>query len=415
MAPALTVENLGKDYLAETLRYRTLRDGVAGILDRLASPLSGARPTQRVITVLDKVSFEIQPGETVGLIGKNGSGKSTLLKILSRITPPSRGRVGLHGRTGSLLEVGTGFHPELTGRENIFFNGAILGMSRGEILRAFDSIVSFAEVEDHLDKPVKRYSSGMFTRLAFSVAAHLETEILLLDEVLAVGDMAFQQRCFAKVGELTRCGRTVLLVSHNMHAVRDACRRCLLLDGGRLVGDGATDAVTGQYEFSCAPGGQRPGVFFDDLHSEGDVVIRKVELLGKAGEPLDSVATWAYVRVRIHVESRIAVDRAAVSIHLNTESGAPVMQLSTMPGSNVPVRLRQGTNCVDCEIPALYLAAGQFMLRAGVALQQADWLVEMRDIARLEVQPANVFDSAFHPPAMPANLIAIPHRWSISQ
>jgi len=414
MALALAAENLGKDYLAETLRYRTLRDGVAGVLDRLARPLNGARPARRVRTVLDKVSFEIQPGETVGLIGKNGSGKSTLLKILSRITPPTRGRAALHGRTGSLLEVGTGFHPELTGRENIFFIGAILGMSRGEILRAFDSIVSFADMEDHLDKPVKRYSSGMFMRLAFSVAAHLETEILLLDEVLAVGDMAFQQRCFAKVGELTRFGRTVLLVSHNMHAVRNVCRCSLLLDGGRLVGDGATAAVAGQYELSCTPSGQHGGVFFEDQHAQGDVVIRKVELLGKTGAPLDSIATWAYVRIRVHVESRIVLDRVAVAIHLNTESGAPVMRLSTMPGSNVPVRLRQGTSYVDCEIPALYLAAGQFMVRAGVAIPQSEWLAEMRDIARLEVQPANVFDSAFHPPAMPENVIAIPHRWSIS-
>ena len=193
------------------------------------------------------VSFDVQPGEVIGVVGGNGAGKSTLLKLMSRITSPTEGEIQLRGRVGSLLEVGTGFHPELTGRENVFLNGSILGMGRREIERKFDEIVAFAEVEKFLDTPVKRYSSGMYVRLAFAVAAHLEPEVLLVDEVLAVGDMAFQRKCLGKMGQVSRQGRTILFVSHNMTAVKTLCTRAVLFEGGRLVADGDVDAVVDRY------------------------------------------------------------------------------------------------------------------------------------------------------------------------
>src|SRR6266487_1064475 len=233
----ITVENLGKKYLLrhqKGQRYTALRDVIADRaknLFRRNRPVAG--PTREEFWALKDVSFEVKRGEVLGIIGRNGAGKTTLLKILSRITDPTEGRVRLRGRVASLLEVGTGFHPELTGRENIFLNGAILGMSREEIRRKFDEIVAFAEVEKILDTPVKRYSSGMYVRLAFAVAANLEPEILIIDEVLAVGDAEFQKKCLGKMDEVARQkGRTVLFVSHNMPAVKRLCGRCVWLDNG---------------------------------------------------------------------------------------------------------------------------------------------------------------------------------------
>ena len=236
----ISVENLGKVYRlnhqAERQRYVALRDVLTNKLKRLFRPRrrpNGSR-SQENFWALKNVNFEVKQGEVIGIIGRNGAGKSKLLKILSRITEPSKGRVRIKGRVASLLEVGTGFHPELTGRENIFLNGAILGMSRAEIGRKFDEIVAFAEVERFLDTPVKHYSSGMYVRLAFAVAAHLEPEILVVDEVLAVGDAQFQKRCLGKMEDVARSGRTVLFVSHNMNAVEELCNRAILLEAGSV-------------------------------------------------------------------------------------------------------------------------------------------------------------------------------------
>ncbi len=251
MEPAIRVENLGKLYRVtgrgERANYATLRETV---MHAAGAPLRWARqgfappdPAED-FWALKGVDFEVMPGEVVGIIGRNGAGKSTLLKILSRITKPTTGRVTLNGRVGSLLEVGTGFHPELTGRENVYLNGSILGMSRREIAKKFDEIVAFAEVERFLDTPVKRYSSGMYVRLAFAVAAHLEPEILIVDEVLAVGDAGFQQKCLDKMGTAARDGKTVLFVSHNMPVIRMLCRRACVLERGRVVYSGPSqDAI----------------------------------------------------------------------------------------------------------------------------------------------------------------------------
>ena len=249
----IQVENLGKKYQikhqAERQRYTALRDVIAEKARRLFSrsqtsdfrPPTSARSSSEDFWALKDVSFEVKQGEVVGIIGRNGAGKSTLLKILSRITEPTTGSIRLRGRVASLLEVGTGFHPELTGRENIFLNGAILGMSRAEIRKKFDEIVAFAEVEKFLDTPVKRYSSGMYVRLAFAVAAHLEPEILIVDEVLAVGDAEFQKKCLGKMQEVSKGGRTVLFVSHNMNAVQKLCGKGIVLKAGRIQFNGKVE------------------------------------------------------------------------------------------------------------------------------------------------------------------------------
>lgn len=253
MPPIVRVTNISKRYrLGRSQQgYHTLRDALAGAM---RAPFSRGRSNgdkatnqDQILWALHDVSFEVQPGETLGIIGRNGAGKSTLLKILSQITDPTTGRIELLGRVASLLEVGTGFHPELTGRENIYLNGAVLGMKRQEIRRKFDQIVAFAEIERFLDTPVKRYSSGMYVRLAFAVAAHLEPEILIVDEVLAVGDMAFQKKCLNKMHDVSERGRTVLFVSHNMPAVTRLCQRVILLSDGRVVGDGPAHQIVSSY------------------------------------------------------------------------------------------------------------------------------------------------------------------------
>jgi len=254
----IKVENLSKQYLIshqQSERYTALRDVMARSMKNFARKLlspftfhgSPFTASQEDFYALKDVSFEIKRGDRVGIIGRNGAWKSTLLKILSRITAPSSGRITIKGRVASLLEVGTGFHPELTGRENIFLNGAILGMTKGEIKTKFDEIVGFAEVEKFVDTPVKRYSSGMFVRLAFAIAAHLEPEILLVDEVLAVGDAAFQKKCLGKMDDAAKEGRTVLFVSHNMEAVKTLCGRAILLDAGKVVLDGPPGKTVDYY------------------------------------------------------------------------------------------------------------------------------------------------------------------------
>jgi lipopolysaccharide transport system ATP-binding protein len=245
---AIRVEHLGKAYQISheqgRSRYRTLQEEIIGAIKR---PFSRSADKRETFWALKDVSFEVKVGEALGIIGRNGAGKSTLLKILSRITRPTTGYADVYGRVGSLLEVGTGFHPELTGRENIYLNGAILGMTRRDIQRRFDEIVAFAEVENFLDTPVKRYSSGMYMRLAFAVAAHLEPEILVVDEVLAVGDAEFQKKCLGKMGDVAKEGRTVLFVSHNMSAITKLCNRGLCLADGEIILNGSTDEAVGMY------------------------------------------------------------------------------------------------------------------------------------------------------------------------
>lgn len=353
---AIRVERLGKRYRithrAQLQQYTTMRDAIAQRLvtpiraffgnrvraratendhpgDRGADLHGASRESTEDFWALRDVSFDVRQGDVIGIIGRNGAGKSTLLKILSRITDPSEGRVTLRGRVASLLEVGTGFHPELTGRENIFLNGAILGMTRAELRTKFDEIVAFAEVEQFLDTPVKRYSSGMYVRLAFAVAAHLEPEILVVDEVLAVGDADFQKKCLGKMGEVARGGRTVLFVSHNMSAIGHLCTRCVLLADGRLVADGDIGSVIGKYMHVGAHLDQTHVSLVDYRDRSGDGRARIVEasLRSQDGQLTRRFSVGDTIVVEYRVEYLTASDNFSHSIELTNSDGVPVYHL----------------------------------------------------------------------------------------
>jgi len=287
-SPAIVINGVAKKYAIgrtqQTTQFRESLVSLVGAPFRRLRRLAGRDSDDTAeFWALHDVSFDVQVGDVVGIIGPNGAGKSTLLKILSRITPPTRGHIDLDGRVSSLLEVGTGFHPELTGRENIFLNGAILGMMREEIRRKFDAIVSFAELDKFIDTPVKHYSSGMYVRLAFSVAAHLEPEIMIIDEVLSVGDLHFRNRCLGRMRDMRDEGRTVLFVSHDLTSVRQLCNRAVLLVGGRVDTDGDPDSVTRRYEqMNRDPSSENAGAA-DRVHPPPHFHLRRVELRNQAG------------------------------------------------------------------------------------------------------------------------------------
>lgn len=367
---AIRVEGIGKRYRIGETRpsFPTLRDAIAASARRagsvLFSPLRSFRERTRPETfwALRDVSFEVQEGEVVGIIGGNGAGKSTLLKILSRITEPTEGRAEIHGRVGSLLEVGTGFHPELTGRENTYLNGAILGMTRREIAQKFDEIVAFAEVERFIDTPVKHYSSGMYLRLAFAVAAHLEPEILIVDEVLAVGDASFQKKCLGKMGDVARQGRTVLFVSHNMDAIQRLCNRSLMLERGRVVAEGPTAGVVERY-LSQGLGAAGPETWTDLSQAprtgDGEVRFESVWYSGmdaKAGRHPHPGGPFV-VRTTVRARSPRAVPSFAMSIR--SLSGLLLVNADAITLGR-PVQLETGLNTVEFSINELHLNPGRY-------------------------------------------------------
>ena len=326
MKPIIKVENISKQYRigAQESSFQTLRDSIAGAL---RNPLRKFRAREDAPTVwaLRGVDFEVQPGEVLGLVGSNGAGKSTLLKILSRIVEPTTGRVELYGRVGSLLEVGTGFHPELTGRENVFLNGAMLGMKRAEITRKFDEIVAFSEIEQFLDTPVKFYSSGMYTRLAFAVAAHLEPEILIVDEVLAVGDAAFQRKCLGKMGEVAEAGRTVLFVSHNMVAVQNLCSRVVWIQQGKIRDDGPPRDIISSYLRTSLS--VRAEQTWDDMSTapgNDEVRVRRACVRPAEGTPSEAIDVRTPVVMEFEYWNLAPGAHLNLSVVVSTEEGYPV-------------------------------------------------------------------------------------------
>src|SRR5258706_3974640 len=328
MPPAIQVENLSKCYRVNHSiarpAYRTLRESLTGALATSLQRLRrGSNNTRhQPFWALQDLSFEVQPGEVLGVIGRNGSGKSTLLKILSRITKPTAGRARIDGRVGSLLEVGTGFHPELTGRENIFLNGSILGMSRPEIRRKFDEIVSFAEVEQFLDMPVKRYSSGMYVRLAFSVAAHLEPEIFIVDEVLAVGDATYQRRCIDRMSALAAEGCTVLFVSHNMDLIPRLCHRVLLLDAGRSVMHGpAAQVMRHHLERQLVEASDEEDLTGKPRSGDGRARFTRIQHVDANGAPLLSHACGDDLILRLEIQADRDIPEVALAVVIETLQG----------------------------------------------------------------------------------------------
>ena len=336
----ITVEGLGKRYHlgAEKQQYRTLRDLVAQTasrpLRRLANPGSSSGNVKEM-WALRNVSVSVAKGEVVGVIGRNGAGKSTLLKILSGITEPTEGIARMRGRVASLLEVGTGFHPELTGRENIYLNGAILGMTRAEIRSQFEGIVLFSEIGEFLDTPVKRYSSGMYVRLAFAVAAHLQPEILLVDEVLAVGDYQFQKKCLGKMGSVAKEGRTVLFVSHNMGAVSSLCTRAILLDRGGVVADGPTADVVQEYVATSSQSGAE-AVWASEAEAPGGQVVRIAAVRVRAGGRCTSdVDITEDVTVEVEYWVVQEAPRLFASLILHDQLGVLAFVTSNLPSVSI--------------------------------------------------------------------------------
>ena len=361
--PAIVAENVAKKY---DLRHQSNRsDGIRHVLeDAVMRPFrrkdkngAGNDPTREEFWALNGVSFSIEPGEVMGVIGRNGAGKSTLLKVLSRVTEPTRGRVTINGRVASLLEVGTGFHPELTGRENVYLNGTILGMSRREIRRKFDEIVAFAEVEKFLDTPVKHYSSGMYMRLAFAVAAHLEPEILIVDEVLAVGDAQFQRKCLGKMQDVSqREGRTILFVSHNMAAIAALTKRVVLLKKGRVEFSGAPQTGINLYMAD----GENSGAVYTAPPSKDAPNFTRVEIACSETANLhDSGKPWS-VTFQIHTPA--PVEKACLSFQIFNQSQSPVLHVAAYD-QELPVARETGTMEIRCEIPSLKLNVGNYYLK----------------------------------------------------
>ncbi|HEX9190832.1 MAG TPA: ABC transporter ATP-binding protein [Candidatus Deferrimicrobiaceae bacterium] len=360
--PAIKVENLSKVYVIDGRADQadTLREQVASILRPSGLHRLKGKPRKERFWALKDVSFEVAPGEVVGIIGRNGAGKSTLLKILSRITEPAAGRAELYGRVSSLLEVGTGFHPELTGRENIYLNGALLGMSRREIARKFDEIVAFSEIERFIDTPVKKYSSGMYVRLAFAVAAHLEPEILIVDEVLAVGDALFQKKCIGKMEDAGKEGRTILFVSHNLGAIKALCTRGIVLQAGKVLYDGEVLSAASRYAGN--QGGDIVRVRWNppDGPSLPSAVLMEVGLLngGKpAGTDISTeLPIQVYVTFRVLKEARIGT-----TVLLHNSDGAMVLISISNHEPNWHGKIRpKGVYRSVCEIPPNFLSEGRY-------------------------------------------------------
>lgn len=385
---AVAVEGLGKEYrLGRLKRARTVGEALAAGIRRLRPRLAGAQSDGTSLWALKDVSFEVGAGEALGLVGRNGAGKSTLLKILSRITEPTEGLVSLAGRVGSLLEVGTGFHPDLTGRENVFLNGAILGMRRAEIRSKFDSIVAFAEIDRFVDTPVKHYSTGMYMRLAFAVAAHLEPEILVVDEVLAVGDAAFQRKCLGKMGEVAREGRTVLFVSHNMTAVRSLCTRAIQLSEGRVERDGTAAEVVAAYLASVSQG--RPEKIWPDVERQpGDerCRLRAVRVVNGAGEATAHIGSDEAFGVQLDYWNDIEGGVLGSTVVLFAADGTCIF--SSIDNGNPAVHGRprkRGLWRSTCQVPGQLLAEGEYLV--SVLLWGAGYSVFVRedDVVRVHV------------------------------
>jgi lipopolysaccharide transport system ATP-binding protein len=376
---AIHVKNLGKQYRlgGPQEKYHTLRDAMVNSL-KASMKMFHKAPPEEYFWALKDVSFDVEAGEVVGIIGRNGAGKSTLLKILSRITTPTEGCVDLHGRVGSLLEVGTGFHSELTGRENIYLSGSILGMKRREIDAKLDDIVRFSEIEKFLDTPVKRYSSGMYVRLAFAVAAHLEPEILLVDEVLAVGDAAFQKKCLGKMGDVAKEGRTVLFVSHNMGAINQLCRKSILLNHGHVSSIGPSEEIINKYLTDNSSIKPEITIPYDD-NKLGQFVSFRIRN-GK-GEISSEISCEDVITIEMDFKLREKIAGLAFACYLQTVDGITVFYSNSTDDSNSLINeLEIGMHKFSIKLPSRLLAPKLYSLNAGcVSVPNGYLVIDQKD------------------------------------
>lgn len=411
--PAIAIENLGKRYTIDHRRANgdAMRHAIEGaIRSPIAWLRSGRQQKMQHVDfwALQDVSFQIDQGEVVGIIGSNGAGKSTLLKILSRITIPTEGRIRINGRSSSLLEVGTGFHQDLTGRENIFLNGAILGMTRAEISRKFDEIVEFSGVEEFLDTPVKRYSSGMYVRLAFAVAAHLEPEILIVDEVLAVGDAAFQKKCLGKMGSFAETGRTVLFVSHNAEAVRTLCQRCVWLKGGRMHKDGKADEIVEAYLNSSTS-----KVSFSNANPDYGLTIQRVVLKNDCGEETSDFRPGESLIVEINYEAEKRLEKPYITLGVQGVNGSCFTANMVLDGHRPEVLT--GSGKLACRFESLPLFPQKYSVKMSVRTGDLnDTILTYQDVAVFSVAGDLAeygFRGEFLSRAAQSTPVVVPYEW----
>jgi lipopolysaccharide transport system ATP-binding protein len=414
LEPVIRVEHLSKSYVLkhkDTAAYSTFREALAGKTRSIIRGSENKDASKQTFWALEDLTFDINAGDRVGIIGRNGAGKSTLLKILSRIVTPTHGRITLEGRVASLLEVGTGFHPELSGRENIFLNGAILGMSKEEIKRKFSEIVEFAEVGPFLDTPVKRYSSGMYVKLAFSVAAHLDPEILIVDEVLAVGDAAFQKKCLNRMREVAGEGRTILFVSHNMAAIQNLCDSCIYLKNGRLVEQGATDSVVSTYLRASSGSSLVKLEDRKDRSGSGDLRFISFSLIGQNGDTISSAQCGKPLTLRVECMVTKSLVNVAVSVGIDDDFGQRITHFSNEVSNQVFGTVNPGKHTIDIHIPRLPLKSGDytFTLYSAVNSEVADWL---QDAGSFFIESGDFFHTGKLPPEGQGNFF-IDHSFSI--
>ncbi len=371
----IKVENISKKYIIQSAgseKYVSLGESISNIFKKNKST-----NTQEEFWALRDIDFEVKQGDRVGIIGRNGAGKSTLLKILSRITEPTTGKITIKGRVSSLLEVGTGFHPELSGRENVYLNGAILGMSRIEIASKFDEIVSFAEIEKFIDTPVKRYSSGMYVRLAFAVAAHLEPEILIVDEVLAVGDAQFQKKCLGKMDDVSKKeGRTILFVSHNIGAVRALCNTGILLKSGRIKHQGNISETIDLYENSEEVSNE--GFWINDAKDNDEAKFNSIHILNKNNEPKSSFLNTELVRVQCEVEFYKNLEFVKVGFDL-IKDGVVVCRVQQSDALDIHEFHSNKKYNIICDIPANLLNHGTYFIRPLFSVHNVKSLISLYD------------------------------------
>jgi lipopolysaccharide transport system ATP-binding protein len=405
MQSIISVKGLSKRYrIGRRHGYSNLREDLTNIIKASLQFVSSrrrekSRASDSYFWAIEDVSFDVSPGEVLGLIGSNGAGKSTILKILSRITRPDRGEVKLYGRVGSLLEVGTGFHPELTGRDNIYLNGAILGMERAEIAKKFDEIVDFSGIEKFIDTPVKRYSSGMYVRLAFAVAAHLQPEILLIDEVLAVGDLAFQKKCLGKIGEVVREGRTVLFVSHNMASVEALCSSCLFMSNGRLVAKGEVDQVVSHYlAADSRPDSASASLIEHPGRRKGSTpMMRSVELRDDGGAATGAIRMGGSLSVSVSFSCESKPITPVIGLVVKNSHGVAILGVNNEFIGGYRFEERIGAGVLSCTLNDLPLMPGRYSL--DLYLNGVDDVDVVYDAISLEVVPADVFGTGQLPPA----------------
>ncbi len=383
---AIAVRNLRKEYVIAAVSHDTLRDQIAHLCRSLLGRSGKEDTGSHVFRALQDVSFDVIQGEVLGIIGHNGAGKSTLLKILSRITEPSAGEVDIYGRVTSLLEVGTGFHAELTGRENIYLNAAMLGMRKSDIDRRLEEIVDFSGTEQFIDTPVKRYSSGMYVRLAFSVAAHLNPEILIVDEVLSVGDGAFQKKCLGKMDDARRDGRTVILVSHDLPVVANLCQRAILLRQGRVVGDGRPQQIIEQYMSEAFTGSGASLVDRTDRYTQNELMVQAVTFLNEKLETVQPAISGQHLIIRVtyacHV-SKVFNDMRVMVVVSRDERTACILSTDLVDRTTLNL---EGSGYVDFHVPHLPLCGGRYFLHVAIetdALTQ-DWIQHAAELQVLD-------------------------------